>query len=772
MSTERTSALTAGGHKSISVYTPDLKLVGRIESWLSLVWPERYNVYSGVQGAQLELYDSTELQALCRPDRYLWLTGSGHIMRICSAQKSDHKLVICCKDAACILDERASTKTLSSFALEDTLRGLVEKMDWPGLALGDAAGITETYDGEVKPSSLLDVAEQVCQEHDIGFRVRFDPDARKLLFELYRPKLDPNARYAPQYGNLTDLTYTESIADYKNVAIVLGADGTATVGAVSASGAQRREIVVDASGKKKADGQSDADYLATLKALGEQELAKHTRIENFRFTPTDSVTVGKIVAASLPGTDIQAAARITSITLTVPEADDTLSRIDRVVLQFDADANCTTLKLKQGTPSASPAAPAIQQNHRIYELGLAEIAVPAGSTTVTTSNITDTRLDESLCGVMSDGVTGIPTAQLLAQANARIGEIEEQATTSANAADKSAKEAAASESAAKTAASTATTQASAAKGSAEKAAASESNANTAASTAATKASSSASAAAGSASAAKTSEGNSATSAAAAKTSAENAANAALDALQKAKDAGDFKGDKGDKGDTGATGPQGPKGDTGATGATGPQGPKGDTGATGATGPAGPTGATGPQGPKGDKGDTGPAGSYSNATTAAAGLMSAADKAKLDGLSNAITASSTNYVRFSDGTQICWGSITSQSYKVKGNYSYSGAVSGTGTGATTTQTANCAVFPVAFADTDYSITLNTSGTVQGSSMFIGKTFSTSAWMASIQDNVTVTGKYTSITSVTPTCGKTTTGCNFSTTGYYIAIGRWK
>ena len=98
------------------------------------------------------------------------------------------------------------------------------------------------------------------------------------------------------------------------------------------------------------------------------------------------------------------------------------------------------------------------------------------------------------------------------------------------------------------------------------------------------------------------------------------------------------GPQGEMGPTGETGPQGPKGDTGAkgdpgpAGATGPQGPKGDTGPQGEPGPAGPTGATGPQGPKGEKGDPGPAGSYANATPSQAGLMSAADKAKLDGLS--------------------------------------------------------------------------------------------------------------------------------------------
>ena len=161
---ERTSALTAGGHKSICVYDGQLNLLGRLASWVSLVWPERYNVYSGVQGAQLELHASTDLQALCRPDRYLWLTGSDRIMRICSAQtdRSEHKLVISARDAACILDERISTQTLSGFAVESTLRSLVSgAAAWPGLELGVLADLADTYTGEVKPGSLFCIAEQV-----------------------------------------------------------------------------------------------------------------------------------------------------------------------------------------------------------------------------------------------------------------------------------------------------------------------------------------------------------------------------------------------------------------------------------------------------------------------------------------------------------------------------------------------------------------------------------------------------------------------------------
>ena len=101
--------------------------------------------------------------------------------------------------------------------------------------------------------------------------------------------------------------------------------------------------------------------------------------------------------------------------LTVPEADNALNRVDRVVLQFDTSENVTAIKLKPGTPAVAAQPPDILQNHNQYELGLCTISVPAGSTAVTTADITDTRADETVCGAMRDGVTGIPTGTLVQQ---------------------------------------------------------------------------------------------------------------------------------------------------------------------------------------------------------------------------------------------------------------------------------------------------------------------------------------------------------------------
>ena len=104
-------------------------------------------------------------------------------------------------------------------------------------------------------------------------------------------------------------------------------------------------------------------------------------------------------------------------TVTLTAADTVRSRIDRLVLRYDAAAKKTSLTVLTGTPdSASPTAPEIIRTAPVYDLCLADIRRPAGSTVVTAADITDTRADEAVCGVMRDGVTGIPTAQLQAQA--------------------------------------------------------------------------------------------------------------------------------------------------------------------------------------------------------------------------------------------------------------------------------------------------------------------------------------------------------------------
>ena len=367
-------------------------------------------------------------------------------------------------------------------------------------------------------------------------------------------------------------------------------------------------------------------------------------------------------------------------TLTMPLADPSLPRIDRIVMRYDAGARAASLQVLQGTASSTPTAPAISRTELIYDLCLAEITRPAGSTSISTGQITDTRLDEALCGLVRDGVTGIPTDELLAAARERINALEEKATSSAAAAKASEDAAALSETHAAASEKAAKTSETAAKRALQDTETEHSTAlqniaqaltaalndvavSTKTATAAAKtATEQATAAAGSASTAATKAGEASTSAGAAKADADraekastSAANAATNAVKQAKEAGTFDGQSAyalavQLGYTGS------EADWIASlkGATGPQGTQGPTGPQGATGARGPTGATGPQGPRGPQGPQGPAGA------------------------SAVAASGSNWVRFSDGTQICWYSIDSDG----NDYTWS--------------------FPVAFSNTAYSV----------------------------------------------------------------------
>lgn len=112
-------------------------------------------------------------------------------------------------------------------------------------------------------------------------------------------------------------------------------------------------------------------------------------------------------------------------TVVLTEADPVRSRIDRIVLRYDAAAKKTRLQVLEGVPnSAGPAAPAITRTELIYDLCLAEIKRPAGSTAVTAADIYDTRADETVCGVMRDGVHGIPAATLIQMLRQKIAEVD------------------------------------------------------------------------------------------------------------------------------------------------------------------------------------------------------------------------------------------------------------------------------------------------------------------------------------------------------------
>lgn len=107
-------------------------------------------------------------------------------------------------------------------------------------------------------------------------------------------------------------------------------------------------------------------------------------------------------------------------TLSFSPAHAALDRIDRVALRLDFSLNKAYFTVIEGVASSTPVPPEITKTEAINDISPFYVKIRAGATEITPADITSTILDESVCGIMRDGVTGIPTSQLQAQAEALI----------------------------------------------------------------------------------------------------------------------------------------------------------------------------------------------------------------------------------------------------------------------------------------------------------------------------------------------------------------
>jgi hypothetical protein len=97
--------------------------------------------------------------------------------------------------------------------------------------------------------------------------------------------------------------------------------------------------------------------------------------------------------------------------ITINQAHATLPRYTAVVVQLDAVNRLIRITTKDGTPASTPAQPTIDTS---IELCLAMILVPAGSSTIIQSRVTDKR-GTSLCLWVTGLITQLNSNQLFLQ---------------------------------------------------------------------------------------------------------------------------------------------------------------------------------------------------------------------------------------------------------------------------------------------------------------------------------------------------------------------
>ena len=102
--------------------------------------------------------------------------------------------------------------------------------------------------------------------------------------------------------------------------------------------------------------------------------------------------------------------------LTVGLANSSLPRIDRVVVSWATVdySEKPTIEILQGSPASQPQPPALTNTTLKRQISLAQIRVAAAASRITASDITDERMDETVCGLVTESV-GVDTSVMQAQ---------------------------------------------------------------------------------------------------------------------------------------------------------------------------------------------------------------------------------------------------------------------------------------------------------------------------------------------------------------------
>lgn len=103
--------------------------------------------------------------------------------------------------------------------------------------------------------------------------------------------------------------------------------------------------------------------------------------------------------------------------LTIETSDSLLDRVDAVVMVLDLNDSVRDchLAVKKGTPASTPTAPKMTRSTYVKEYCLATVYVKALTSSVSQSNITDTRANTNVCGWVTGLIDQVDTSTLFLQ---------------------------------------------------------------------------------------------------------------------------------------------------------------------------------------------------------------------------------------------------------------------------------------------------------------------------------------------------------------------
>ena len=108
------------------------------------------------------------------------------------------------------------------------------------------------------------------------------------------------------------------------------------------------------------------------------------------------------------------------------EPAEPLDRIDTIVVRLDLSIEKRSIYVcvVKGESAESPMRKELVRNNTVWELGLADILVSKNVSAITQENITDTRLDNSRCGIMGPNIEKLDTTAYYEQIIAKSKELQ------------------------------------------------------------------------------------------------------------------------------------------------------------------------------------------------------------------------------------------------------------------------------------------------------------------------------------------------------------
>ena len=162
------------------------------------------------------------------------------------------------------------------------------------ILLGNLNNYSEVVSYQDSYGKVLKIIEELAKSSGIGFFLRFDPNLRKMIFETRKgtnrtinQSVNNRVLFSRDLDNVITQTYTESISNYANIALIGGSgddEARKLTSIGTATGVDRYEMFVDA--KDISDKINTVEitwdiYEPMLKQRGQEKLNENSEIKTF-----------------------------------------------------------------------------------------------------------------------------------------------------------------------------------------------------------------------------------------------------------------------------------------------------------------------------------------------------------------------------------------------------------------------------------------------------------------------------------------------------------